>query len=48
VGSLQAEKSPVPARIMAEANILDPKFLLSRFPLPGPGQMGFVELLTQL
>jgi hypothetical protein len=47
MGRLKAENSLVPKGIMAEANIRNLEFFLSRLPFLRPGQMGFVELLTK-
>src|SRR6185437_735394 len=44
---LQAEKSPVPVRIMGETDVLDLELSLPSFPFRRPGQMRFIELLPK-
>ena len=47
MGGLQTEKPLIPKKVMREANILNPEFVLPRLPFLRPGEMGFIELLAK-
>src|SRR5690242_9815607 len=44
---LQAEKSPVPLRIVSKTDVLELELGLTPFPFRRPGQMRFIELLPK-
>ena len=48
MGRLQAENSPIPIGIMAEADVFDLEVILPPFPLRHPGQMHLIEVPTKL